>query len=261
MFANSEEATELFHHNQQNLFQNETQFIQISDHHVPFLMRSNRRIKRSRLLVSPEEGLVVETPGHATLPVVHKMIRGKQSWVLRALHRITKQKEAALTIKKNQNSILIFGKEKTVVIQNNQIRNYILESKDQIVLGFTKSDVSRTDSEGSISFWLKSMAQTYLEIRVRRINQERFKINQVLIKNQKSLWGSCSSKKNLHLNWRLIMAPKFASDYIILHELCHTQLMNHSPKYWKLVEMMCPEYKRAEKWLRDYGFLLQCKIL
>ena len=80
--------------------------------------------------------------------------------------------------------------------------------------------------------------------------------NNIRIKDQKSRWGSCSSKGNLNFNWRILMAPEPVCDYVVIHELCHLIHMDHSPDFLKKVEEICPEYKQYKKWLRDYAELL-----
>ena len=74
----------------------------------------------------------------------------------------------------------------------------------------------------------------------------------VTIREQKSRWGSCSSKGNLNFNWKLIMAPPEALDYVVIHELCHLYEFNHSPRFWALVEAQMPEYKAWKQWLKDH---------
>jgi len=80
--------------------------------------------------------------------------------------------------------------------------------------------------------------------------------NRVCIKDQRTLWGSCSGKKNLNFNWRLTAAPPEALDYVVIHELCHLREMNHSKKFWAHVSGVCPDYKVRRKWLRDNCALL-----
>ncbi len=84
-----------------------------------------------------------------------------------------------------------------------------------------------------------------------------FSYNRVTLRNQKSRWGSCSAKKNLNFNWRLIMAPIEVIDYVVVHELCHLKEMNHSARYWALVKETLPNHKEARKWLKDYHYLLR----
>lgn len=67
-----------------------------------------------------------------------------------------------------------------------------------------------------------------------------FEYGQVRIKNQRRAWGSCSSKKNLNFNWRLVTLPVELADYIIVHELCHTIHLNHSAAFWNLLKSYLP---------------------
>lgn len=75
----------------------------------------------------------------------------------------------------------------------------------------------------------------------------------IRIKDQKSRWGSCSSKGNLNFNWRIIMAPEPVCDYVVIHELCHLVFMDHSVNFWNLVESICPDYRQYKKWLKENG--------
>lgn len=76
--------------------------------------------------------------------------------------------------------------------------------------------------------------------------------NGIRIKEQKSRWGSCSSKGNLNFNWRLVLMPQEVLDYVVVHELCHLRHMNHSREFWAYVEEIMPDYRRWKKWLKEY---------
>lgn len=104
----------------------------------------------------------------------------------------------------------------------------------------------------------KIMSQTYLlhvKKRVEELNQAHFQkaINRITLKNNTSNWGSCSSNRNISLSSRLLLAPAFILDYIIIHELAHLVHHNHSQQYWNLVEKVMPEYMEAENWLKMHG--------
>lgn len=79
------------------------------------------------------------------------------------------------------------------------------------------------------------------------------KYGRVAIRDQKSRWGSCSAKHNLNFNWKLIMAPPEALEYVVIHELCHLIEFNHSPRFWNLVKSQQPEYEAWKKWLKLHG--------
>ena len=75
----------------------------------------------------------------------------------------------------------------------------------------------------------------------------------ISIREQKTRWGSCSSKGNLNFNWRLILAPENVLDYVVVHELAHLREMNHSKAFYAIVESALPDYRGARKWLREHG--------
>lgn len=75
----------------------------------------------------------------------------------------------------------------------------------------------------------------------------------ISIREQKTRWGSCSSKGNLNFNWRLILAPEEVLDYVVVHELAHLREMNHSKAFYDIVGSVLPDYAKPRKWLRDKG--------
>ena len=77
-----------------------------------------------------------------------------------------------------------------------------------------------------------------------------FEINRIAIKNTSTRWGSCSSKRNLNFNYKIIYLKPYLADYLIVHELCHLGELNHSKKFWKLVEKVIPDYVKINKELK-----------
>ena len=75
----------------------------------------------------------------------------------------------------------------------------------------------------------------------------------ITVRDQKTRWGSCSSRGTLSFNYRLIFAPPVILDYVVVHELCHLTHMNHSKSFWNMVASVMPEYKECRKWLREHG--------
>ena len=78
----------------------------------------------------------------------------------------------------------------------------------------------------------------------------------ITIREQKTRWGSCSSKGNLNFNWKLILAPPEVLDYVVVHELCHLKEMNHSKAFWDEVGKVMPEYETYKLWLKENGWKL-----
>lgn len=97
----------------------------------------------------------------------------------------------------------------------------------------------------------KEAARELVHARLTHFNQfYNFEYNRVAIRNQRRCWGSCTSLKNLNFSYRLLFLPPELADYIIVHELCHLQELNHSKNFWALVEQTLPEYKSHKKHLR-----------
>jgi predicted metal-dependent hydrolase len=75
----------------------------------------------------------------------------------------------------------------------------------------------------------------------------------VQIRDQRSRWGSCSTRGTLSFNWRLVLAPFDVLDYVVVHELCHLREPNHSRRFWKLVEQRRPDWRAQRDWLHEHG--------
>ncbi len=98
----------------------------------------------------------------------------------------------------------------------------------------------------------KNLAINFTDNRIKHFNSfYNFEISKVRIKNQKSRWGSCSSKKNLNFNYKVIFLRPELADYLIVHELCHLGELNHSKKFWALVQKIIPNYKKISRELRS----------
>ncbi len=98
---------------------------------------------------------------------------------------------------------------------------------------------------------LRGAARVQLARRAEELAREhRSNVRRVVVRNQKSRWGSCSRKGTVSLNWRLIQLPEAVRDYIIVHELMHLRELNHSARFWREVERACPDYRAAEGWLK-----------
>jgi predicted metal-dependent hydrolase len=75
----------------------------------------------------------------------------------------------------------------------------------------------------------------------------------VRVRDQQSRWGACSGKGAITLNWRLVQMPPDVADYVMLHELAHLRQPNHSRRFWREVDRLCPSWRDAERWLRAHG--------
>jgi len=100
----------------------------------------------------------------------------------------------------------------------------------------------------------KNEARVLINERLEYFNQEyKYKYNRVSVKNQKTRWGSCSRSGNLNFNYKILFLNKEQADYIIVHELCHLGELNHSKKFWNLVEKTIPNYYKIRRELKNVG--------
>ena len=109
-----------------------------------------------------------------------------------------------------------------------------------------------------VQAWLRRQAQELIAPRVERyakalgVNYQRIQLLEL-----KYRWGSCTANDALLFNWRLIQAPTTVIDYIIVHELAHLLVSDHSPAFWNIVAVQLPLYERAKLWLREHGAILE----
>ena len=106
----------------------------------------------------------------------------------------------------------------------------------------------------TVELWMRVLAERELPARCLELSDRcRLTFARVVVRNQRSRWGTCSPNRVISLNWRLIQMPPDVSDYIILHELMHLKQPNHSRRFWREVDAVCPSWRSAERWLRAHG--------
>jgi len=217
---------------------------------TPQIIRSNR--KTLSLSINENADLVVRAPHFASYDEIQKFISEKSAWIDKK-HRLIK---AHLKDNENQHSrsqCLYLGSLYPVKIDNNSIEPISFNGQM-----FTINNENRETISLLLKSWYK---KRFMEVALPRLsyfsNKYNLKVNQVRVKEQKTLWGSCSSKNNINLNYLLIMAPMKVIDYVIVHELVHTIHKNHSAKFWQEVEAIMPNYKDARYWLKKNGYKLR----
>lgn len=125
-----------------------------------------------------------------------------------------------------------------------------------LVLGDQREDVApgTADLRSAAETALRHIARRELPVRLGELAAAHgLAVRRVTIRNQRTRWGSCSRSGVVALNFRLVQMPPDVCDYVILHELMHLQQQNHSRRFWRLVEDVCPGFREAERWLRREG--------
>ncbi len=143
---------------------------------------------------------------------------------------------------------------KPIRTTESQALDFMHRKYDWIIskLNFYKSQPTMRLPETPIS---KSEVLAFVKSRVEFYNQHYgFDVGKISIKNHRTLWGSASRRRNLNFNHKIVHLRPRQADYIIVHELCHLQEFNHSPKFWSLVAQTFPDYKQIRQELKTYAF-------
>ena len=144
----------------------------------------------------------------------------------------------------NENKINIFGSNKIIKFKIDKTNKVEFINNDIIISSLEK------DKHNSVFYdWIKSEIIKLTE----KILIDKFKdnnIKKIRISNSFNYWGSCNTKDSISIDWRLIFAQKYVLEYIIIHELCHLTVFNHSSKFWKLVDSKIFNRKKSQNWLK-----------
>ena len=143
---------------------------------------------------------------------------------------------------------------------DDEIRRFINEHSQWITrqIGRQEEALKKADEEGALTAEeIRALADKALAYIPQRVRYYAPKVGvdygRITIRNQRSKWGSCSSKGNLNFNCLLMLTPPEVIDSVVVHELCHRLEMNHSPRFWAFVARTMPDYASARQWLRNQG--------
>lgn len=203
------------------------------------------------LIVERDGSLTVRAPKHTTIPEVESFIQQKAAWIIRTRERL----KSITEIPKKQFS----DGEKYLFLGNEYELKLVKPQRPALKFnhGFYLGRTSQKRGKGVFERWYKEQALSILSERVKsHAEQHGFSPKRVRITSAKTRWGSCSPDGTLNFTWRLVMAPLEVIDYVVLHELVHLRAKNHSRKFWKAVEAVCPQYRIHRKWLRENGVSL-----
>ena len=203
-------------------------------------------VKHARIRVDEKQTVRVIVPGSFSQSEINLLLIQKEKWINNKLEFFNNRPEL---ISVDYNQILYMG-EKYRFTRNNDLKKQVLIDP-----------ASKTIQSGYdllnpvIQFnWYKLEARKVVKKRLQELSKKySYSCNKVFIRNQKTKWGNCSGKKNLSFNWRLIKTPQFVMDYVVIHELVHTEIFEHSRQFWAKLKSVYPNYKESIQWLDRYG--------
>ena len=214
---------------------------------IPYLLE--HRARRTVGLKITAEGLVVHAPKRIFAFQLNQILQEKSNWILSKLeHRAANQIEKIEWI--DGEHLLYLGQDIQLTIVPSQTSK-ALAFEANILNIATPTPNNHTLISRKVIGWYKSQAaldfSRRLEILAAKLGVATPPFT---LSNAQSRWGSCNSRGEVRLNWRLLQAPPHIINYVICHELAHLKQMNHSAKFWAVVESLFPNYKVAEKELK-----------
>jgi predicted metal-dependent hydrolase len=226
---------------------------------ISYSIRRSHRAKYVSLSIGAD-GVQIVAPFPIDDSVIISLVEKKQKWIL---NRFESYRQRLRKIPAERDFV---SGEKLLFMGNNYPLK-VLEHKggwtnvnltDGQFLVDINADIPiekrREEIQGKLEQWYIRSAKELIAERLELFSKKiGVKVNAVRFKNQKTRWGSCSQKGNLNFNWKLVMAPTFIVDYVVVHELCHLKQMNHSPEFWQLVGNQISDYKKMRKWLKENG--------
>jgi predicted metal-dependent hydrolase len=218
---------------------------------IPLALVRHPRARRYVLRLQPDGSVRITIPRGGSNAEARRFAERSQGWLERQLERLAAQprRPAQWSV---GTEILFRGEPSRIEAGMNGEIGMIRVGGET----FAVSDPA-ADLRPAIERHLWSLATKELPPRVLEYaTLHQLPVLRVTVRNQRSRWGSCSRRGAISLNWRLIQTPRHVQDYLILHELCHLRQMNHSHRFWREVQRVCPEFEAAERWLKLHASLL-----
>jgi predicted metal-dependent hydrolase len=204
----------------------------------------SERARRYLLRLDDDGAARLVIPRRGSQAEAMRFLERSRGWLERR-HRQWQARRAAQPSWQDGSSILFRG-EPVILRVAGDLFGTVITFADQTI-----RTAAAPDHRAAIQAHLRELAEQELPVRTRELAREHgIEIRRILIRAQKTRWGSCSATGTISLNWRLIHAPPFVQDYLIIHELMHRRQMNHSARYWKLVADAFPRWQEAEAWLK-----------
>jgi len=220
-----------------------------------------------RLSMSLEKGLVVVVPKSMSrrqaVKLIPEFVRDKQVWINATIEKLQAQKQLRPLIEHCQLpenvSLLALDQIFSITYQYLPDSPLKLLHQDHYQLEVRGDLDNRQSVFALLECFFKDYARFYLQQRLEQLSQESGLVyNRLTVRAQKTRWGSCSAKKNINLNYRLLFINKHLVDYILLHELVHTIHMNHSNAFWTSLKLLVPDARSKDRQVNQITRSLPC---
>ena len=214
------------------------------------ITRSDR--KTLALTVDRMGNLIVRAPFNLPEYEIYKFIEEKDDWIKSRINKV-KLKASTYPDLISYQKFLLFGtKYKTMKLMS------VKSAKFENGFCYVPNLDTQKELVHKVVLVYKRLANKWLKQRTDEISQAiGIKYNSFKVSDTKGRWGACTSKKEINLNFRVVCLAPALIDYVIVHELAHIKEMNHSPKFWVIVQSILPDYKKRRKAIKELNFLFE----
>ncbi len=218
------------------------------------IKRSEKR-RKVAITVERDRTVIVHAPRQITDEKIEEIVESKRSWIFEKIHHGQKYCDSPHPPGKelvSGESALYLGRSYRIEVVETDASE--IQFSHRFVI--PRSHASRR--KAVLRDWYIERAHEKIIPRVRRhARQLGVAFNRAKIVDNRYRWGSCTVKDNVNFNWRLVKAPMFVVDYVIVHELAHLMESNHTPQFWSIIRAQAPTMEKARAWLREHGQILE----
>ncbi len=222
---------------------------------IPYTIKRSARRKKLTISVERDRSVVVHAPESISEDAIREIVESKRRWICEKAEHAQKYAEQPHPPGKelvNGESALYLGRLYQIEIVHGSSTEISFEQK------FLIPDAVAGNGKTVLREWYISQATEKIIPRAESFaNALGAKYSKIDIANTRFRWGSCTPKNNVSFNWRLIKAPMFVIDYVVVHELTHLLESNHTARFWNIVRAQSPKMDKAKQWLLEYGQLLE----
>jgi predicted metal-dependent hydrolase len=212
---------------------------------LDYTIRRSARARRVRVRVEADASVEVVLPARAPQREAALAIRELRPWIER---RVAEANAARARLAPPPGTVPFLGAH--LSLRHEPGRSRVHRRGDEL-------HVPATGAHDALERWYRAQARAEIAARLQQATETLGRpYTRLTIRNQRTRWGSCSATGAMSFNWRLLLAPEPVLDYVIWHEACHLVVMDHSKRFWALVERNVPTYREPRRWLRANGAAL-----
>ena len=212
---------------------------------IPYTVRRSSRARRVRVNVHAHTGVEVVLPTRAPERAAAAAVREMRPWIER---RLSDAQEVVARVAERAGTVPYLGTSLEMVSEDGRTRVHRRGGRLLVPPG---------DARPALERFYRRAARAEITPRLdRAVALAGTSYRDLSIRAQRTRWASCSAGGRMSFNWRLLLAPKRVLEYVVWHEVCHLEILDHSPRFWVLVERRWPDYREDRDWLRRNGATL-----